>query len=533
MMFTALLVLAAQTACAAHTCAKGIQSSMLLQTHGSLGAALDLQEDLGTEVTEHSEQLSPMLQYVAREFDSKASKFANRSNYTMSSDVRGALDIFLTYLKEMHNTTIRLHEADQADVDEALSMINSCSTLADGIHYTQHSVVTERNAHERCRENEVSLHTSSMAHCKDYSDKLTTYASTRPSCDLSKFSTPQDRIDFDNCLRRFRDWTHVLFENYEECRVSKETLTQKTDTCHEKQTGFESATCQVHGGFCSCEARTMEHFELRVDQVKKSERHRKADSSAAEHIMCMVDVLTTNMNITEEFDNCKTTEKNVDHLDVNYGTLPDAHSECNVDNGPCDQSWTAKEYENKTWFATAPTRDCMDCSFYTTTTTTAPAVSDLFDTFTWYNKRRQRRPQSYANSLETPTLLRMHSDWVITIAEYTAPVKITWEAKVDEGDPIDVAFLRQFHDGGGMGNRVAILPTYMSGSYNEINYNFPAGRGSNTWHKYSVEATSSGEYQVSVDDYLIPCPKCRLLYSIGKFALRGKFEMRNVFIIGG
>jgi len=331
-------------------------SCMLAMNRHTSVLNAELHDDLGTDSSEHSDKLSSMLQYVTQQ----GALAGNRSNYTMSAEVSTALATFLEYLQSMHKKMIELHSADQSDIDEAIAMATNCRTG----NAPPNTVVTLRSDHATCRQEQADLYDIKDEHCTDYDAQLSSKSHNVPSCDLSTISDPSVRTQFNLCLIQFHQWTQSLIKHYEECRVATENLAIQTRWCDLNQTRFESATCQVHGGFCACESRTTKHYNLRVEQVAKLVSNRKIDRSAGAHIECMVDVLTANAtaeNITEKFHNCKTESTNVTHLDVNYGNLPGASAECNITIGPCAKEWLDLEYTGKEWQLKAPPTTCLPC----------------------------------------------------------------------------------------------------------------------------------------------------------------------------
>lgn len=303
----------------------------------------------------HSGELQPMMEFVTTQ---AAMMLANKSNYSMSTEVRNALQIFMNYITQMQADIGTLHNADQADINEALGMAQNCSTSHTGAS----AVDTARNAHAQCRENQKNSKTNETTQC-------TTYANARannapPSCELVN-SRLNNHPAFDACLKQFYPWAKDLYDKLMACEASKNTTTSIGNKCDSNQTQFENAVCNFHSGFCTCQTTTRTHYQTRKGAITTAESLRKVDYQSGEKIRCYVNVLIANSttnNITQMFNNCNQNSVDVTNLTVNYGSLPAMVTQCNDTLKPCDTAWVSREYTSKTWYSTAPTKPCTPCS---------------------------------------------------------------------------------------------------------------------------------------------------------------------------
>lgn len=356
-------------------------------------AALLRQKVVGSDPSEADAHMLSLLQLVTTDGGmSSATSLLQTVKELAMADVQGefqadpisvkVLESIITFMKEsVIATTVVNHQEDQKEIQRAIDGITNCTTTMQGafsaadtgVNALKQKQVSASGTHATCRGEQVTLNSTKVSECDDFTSYSDGLEGSKPACLCSFPAGPSDEMLA--CIQSAATWATLANSTYMakdgECDTATTNLNNKKTTCDANQKAFESAFCsygQALTTTCSeyttCRKTTTATYKTVSSDVAVSEAARKAEHVAAKKVICFVGVFKAAKTAKPKaFDDCNAETYSTTHLDIEYPPAPAAET-CDVspvDDKPCDSEWVSTNYAGKPWSTQAPATACSAC----------------------------------------------------------------------------------------------------------------------------------------------------------------------------
>mmetsp|Transcript_20603 Transcript_20603/g.54968 ORF Transcript_20603/g.54968 Transcript_20603/m.54968 type:complete len:582 (+) Transcript_20603:118-1863(+) len=375
-------------------CQAGASGHILLQQGLQVQRSIIDDKSLGDELALPSrswESLSGALEWT----ESKALASMQVGNYTLREGDASIIAAIRQFLSNFTSDILSQHAADQRNLDTLTWLVQNCSARIrdffedpeQGVNTLKQVANEAREQHSGCRRQQLAGHEQRDVACDKYHKARVGRLSKPPACmptlteDLVSSSHADTIASMEDCVRQVSVWSSELTGLAEECRDQEAMSTNQSTQCGGEQKEFESQFCLYAEKLQdACSAREacqqeVEVLEKFAESVLEGQGRRQIDLGSMERISCLLDVLESHVDSKADiFDKCdRSSNASNSSLGITYLPPPDLMACSPEPSKPCENAWSAREYEGHSWRTVISA--CTPCVAPLASTTPAPPAT--------------------------------------------------------------------------------------------------------------------------------------------------------------